>query len=194
MEEHLRQKLIELKERDRRTRDELAATGELFDGYCPKMEKVHLENAAELENMLAENGGWLGKSSVGADGAEAAWLIVMHAISLPEFSRKCLKLIEEAVKKGESEAWQAAYLADRINFFERKPQKYGTQSDWNADGKMQVWTLIDAERVNKFRAEADLPPLESLIWETEETSQNAPKDYAKRQAELEDWLKKTGWR
>ncbi|HSK74206.1 MAG TPA: DUF6624 domain-containing protein [Pyrinomonadaceae bacterium] len=194
MNEELRQKLIEMKAEDLRVREELAKTGELFDGYAPRMEQTHLKNAAELERMLEENGGWLGKSLVGEDSAEAAWLIVQHAISLPEFQRKCLKLIEEAVENGEAEAWQAAFLDDRICFFEGRPQRYGTQSDWNEEGKMQVWTLENEERVNEYRAEVGLKPLESLVWENEETRENKPANFHKRREEYLAWAKKVGWR
>jgi len=193
MNEHLREKLLAMRAEDERVREELAATGELFDGYHPIMERVHLENAAELENMIDENG-WLGKSLVGTDGAEAAWLVAQHAISLPEFSRKCLRLIERAVAENEAEPYQAAYLHDRISFFENRPQRYGTQSDWNESGKMQVWTLEDEAKVNDFRAQVGLPPLHALIWENEETRENKPKDFAGRQAGFEAWARKVGWR
>lgn len=194
MNEQIRQRLLEMKDEDQRVREELAATGELFDGYAPRMEQVHQKNAAELEKMIEANGEWLGKSSVGEDGAEAAWLIVQHAISLPEFSRKCLKLLEKAVSEGEAEAWQAAYLEDRINFLEGKPQRYGTQSDWNEEGKMQVWMLESEAKVNEYRAAVGLQPLENLIWENEETSENKPEDYQKRQEEHLFWARKVGWR
>ncbi len=194
MNEILREKLLSMRAADARMREQLAKTGELFEGYCPKMEKVHLENASELERMIDENGGWLGKSLVGTDGAEAAWLIVQHAISLPEFSRRCLKLIEKAAAENEAEPYQLAYLHDRISFFENRPQRYGTSSDWNEDGVMQVWVLEDEEKVNEYRAEVGLPPLESLTWENEETRENKPKDYAERQAEFLVWAKRIGWR
>jgi hypothetical protein len=195
MDNKLREKLLAMAEEDRRVREELAKTGELFDGYNPQMEAVHLKNAAALEEMLEANDGkWLGKSKVGADGAEAAWLVAMHAISLPEFSCRCRKLIAAAIENGEAEARQLAYLEDRINFFEGKPQRYGTQSDWNADGKMQVLPLEDEAKVNEFRAAVGLPPLENLVWENEETRENAPEDFAARRRGFEEWLKKTGWR
>lgn len=194
MNEKLREKLIAMRETDARVREELAASGELFDGYSPKMEQVHLENAAELERMIEENGDWLGKSLVGEDGAEAAWLVVQHAISLPEFSRRCLNLLKKAVAKNEAEPYQYAYLHDRICFLENRAQKYGSQSDWNANGVMEVWTLENAEKVNEYRAEVGLKPLSSLTWENEETRENKPADYAKRQAEFEAWAKRVGWR
>jgi hypothetical protein len=194
MNELLQEKLIKMRAKDERVREELAATGELFDGYAAKMETVHLENAAELERMIDENDSWLGKSLVGDDGAEAAWLVVQHAISLPEFFRKCLRLIEKAVSENEAEPYQAAYLHDRICFFENRPQRYGTSSDWNDAGAMEVWTLEDKERVNDFRAEVGLQPLESLTWQNEETGENKPKDYAGRKAAFEAWARKFGWR
>ena len=179
---------------DECVREELAKTGELFDGYCLKMETVHLENAAALEKMIDENGGWLGKSAVEIDGADAAWLIVQHAISLPKFSHRCLRLIEKAAADGEAEPYQAAYLHDRICFFENRPQRYGTQSDWNERGVMEVWQLEDEGSVNEHRRAVGLPPLESLIWESAETREHQPIDYAGRQKKFEDWARKVGWR
>ena len=58
MNEQLRERLLEMRACDERRREELAATGELFDGYALKMEETHLENAAELERRIDENGGW----------------------------------------------------------------------------------------------------------------------------------------
>jgi hypothetical protein len=46
---------------------------------------------------------------------------------------------------------------------------YGTQSDWNESGRMQVWTLEDTAKVNDFRRQIGLQPLDALIWENEET-------------------------
>lgn len=189
----LRRKLSEMVAEDKQKREELAQTGELFEGYHPKMEEVHLKNARELDRMIDEHG-WLGKSLVGAGGAEDAWLIVQHAISLPDFQRKCLLLLEKAVEKGEAEAWQAAYLEDRIKIFEGNPQRYGTHSDWNEEGKMQVCHLENEKKVNEYRARVGLKPLENLIWENRETEENKPKDWRKRQNEFSDWAKKVGWR
>lgn len=177
---------------DARVREELAANGELFDGYNPLMEQVHINNAAELERMIDAHG-WLGKSLVGADGAEAAWLIAQHAISLPDFSRKCLRLIEKAVAENEAEPYQAAYLDDRIKFFERRPQRYGTQSDWNEHGEMEVWTLEDKEKVNEFRGAVGLKPLENLNWKGGEIRKNKPESYAAMQTEFEAWARRVGW-
>jgi len=194
MNNQTREKLLAMRAEDECVRKELAKTGELFDGYCPKMEAVHLENAAALEKMIDENGGWLGNSAVGRDGADAAWLIVQHAISLPEFLHRCLRLIQKASEDGETEPYQAAFLHDRICFFENRPQRYGTQSDWNERGVMEVWRLEDAGKVNEYRRAVNLEPLESLTWETTEMHEHQPKDYAGRQTKFKEWARKVGWR
>jgi len=194
MNVQLREKLLEMRAKDERMREKLAATGELFDGYAVKMEEVHRENAAELERMIKEKGGWLGKSLVGADGAEAAWMIAQHAISLPEFARKCLKLIETAVAENEAEPFHLAYLHDRICFFENRPQKYGSHSDWNEAGLMEIRELEDEEKVNEYRVAVGLQPLEKLTWKNEEPGEKKPEDFSKRRKEFEKWAKKVGWR
>ncbi len=79
MNTELRRQLLNMVEEDQRVRTELAATGELFQEYEPRMEEVHRRNAQELEAMI-EQYGWLGKSLVGENGANAAWLILQHAI------------------------------------------------------------------------------------------------------------------
>lgn len=192
LNEKLRQELLAMREDDRVTRERLAKTGELFKGYNAEMEAVHLKNAKRLEELIDEHG-WLGISRVGEDGAEAAWLIVQHAISLPQFSRKVLKMLENAEKTGDVPRWQAAYLSDRIAFYENRPQRYGTQSDWNENGEMEIWILENEEKVNDYRAEVGLKPLENKILQSKEFKENAPKDWKSRRKEAQEWARKVGW-
>lgn len=192
-DENLRQELLTMREDDCKTRERLAKTGDLFDGYNAEMEAVHLKNAKRLEEMIDAHG-WLGKSKVGEDGAEAAWLIAQHAISLPRFSKKVLKLLKEAEETSEVPRWQAAYLSDRIAFFENRPQRYGTQSDWNENGEMEVWTLETEEKVDEYRAEVGLKPLENKISRSKEFEEHAPKDWRERQRKFHEWARKIGWR
>jgi hypothetical protein len=67
----LRRKLLDMVEEDKRVRAELAATGELFEGYAPCMEEIHGHNAQVLGGIIEEFG-WPGKSLVGEEGAAAA--------------------------------------------------------------------------------------------------------------------------
>src|SRR5438270_2438863 len=126
----LRRELLTMAEEDRRVRAELAADGSLFEGYHPTMQAVHDRNAARLTDIIAEHG-WPGRSLVDEDGARAAWLILQHAIGHPALQRRGLVLLQEAVAQGEVPALEAAMLEDRVAFFEGRPQRYGTQYDWN---------------------------------------------------------------
>jgi hypothetical protein len=85
----LRRELLALAAEDQRVRAELVAEGTLFDGYHPRMEAVHRRNAAYLAAVIDRHG-WPGAGLIGADGADAAWLIAQHAVSEPEFQRRCL--------------------------------------------------------------------------------------------------------
>jgi hypothetical protein len=196
--ENLRQDLLAMRAEDERVREELAQTGELFDGYHPKMEAVHLKNAARLEEMLAENG-WLGKSLVGEDGAEAAWLIVQHAISRPDLQRKFLPLLKEQAERGENPVWQAAFLEDRILSFEGKPQIYGTQFDWNERDAMSPKQIFEPEKIDERRAAVGLEtPYSEYIKAHNEavrkSNEKPPVNFDERQRKFEEWAHKTGWR
>lgn len=194
MNTDIRQRLLEMEEEDRRVRAELSANGELFQGYSPEMEEVHRRNAEELELMI-EQYGWPGKSLVGEEGANAAWFILQHAIGNPELQRRCLSALQKAVARGESEPAHAAYLEDRIRFFERRPQRYGTHFDWGEDGNLSPWLLENPEKVDEYRGSVGLPPLAERIEEVckETEDEPRPKDLKKRQEEMLAWAKSVGW-
>jgi hypothetical protein len=85
LNEALRRELLAMREEDRRVRTELANAGELGGPYVPRMEEVHIRNAARLRALISEHG-WPVEDIVGKDGSEAAWLIAQHAIGEPESS------------------------------------------------------------------------------------------------------------
>ncbi|MBI4526796.1 MAG: hypothetical protein HY695_23615 [Deltaproteobacteria bacterium] len=64
MNDELKQRLLKMAEEDQRVRAELAATGELLQGYAPRMAEVHRRNAQELQ-IIIERFGWPGKTLVG---------------------------------------------------------------------------------------------------------------------------------
>jgi len=95
LNEALRRELLAMREEDRRVRTELANAGELGGPYVPRMEDVHIRNAARLRALISEHG-WPVEDIVGKDGSEAAWLIAQHAIGEPEFQRMALSLLQVA--------------------------------------------------------------------------------------------------
>jgi hypothetical protein len=193
MNDLLRHQLLAMVAEDRRVRAELAATGELHRGYAPRMEDVHRRNARDLLAMVRDYG-WPSMSLVGEDGSHAAWLVLQHAIAEPEAQRGCLPLLRRAADVGEATPAQVAYLEDRIAFFERRPQRYGTQFDWDEQGRMSPWPIEDTEGVDARRAAVGLPPLAARIAQIRtETAGAVPPDYAKRQAEMLAWSRSVGW-
>ena len=74
LDKELRRELLAMVARDRHLREDLIRRGVLHDGYHPKMEAIHVQNAARLKAILSEHG-WPMPALVGDDGAEAAWLM-----------------------------------------------------------------------------------------------------------------------
>lgn len=197
MNDELRERLLAMAAEDERVRAELAADGSLFQGYHPRMAEVHRRNAAELVGIIAEHG-WPGKGLVGEEGAHAAWLILQHAIGDPPLQRRGLELLREAEGRGEVSAWQAALLEDRVRFFEGRPQRYGTQFDWDEEGRLSPLPVEDPAGVDERRAEVGLPPLAEDVRRKRagvaQGSETPPRDWARRQREMEAWARSVGWR
>jgi hypothetical protein len=109
MNDSLRSELLSLRAADEACREELALEGTLWDGYHPRMQEVHDCNAARLQELIAEHG-WPTRATVGEDGAEAAWIIVQHAIGNPPFQRTMLPVLQAAARRGDIPAYQPDYL------------------------------------------------------------------------------------
>lgn len=190
------QEIIKMKDNDLQVRQHLVETGELFAGYNKEMEKVHMKNANRLEIIL-EQIGWITIEKVGEKARDAAVIIVQHAISLPNFQRKCLDYIKKAIDRSQEEKRNYAFLCDRILFNERKPQKFGTQYDWDKDGLMSPWQIEKPETVNILRKEFGLNTIEeetaAIRQGVIDNRQTPPTDYRTRQKEIFEWSKKTGW-
>jgi hypothetical protein len=99
LNEKLGTELIAMREEDFRVRQELLDAGLLGGPYVPRMEAVHVKNAARLRQIIAEHG-WPAEDIVGKEGAEAAWIIAQHAVGEPDFQRRVLRLLQECAAGG----------------------------------------------------------------------------------------------
>lgn len=191
--------LNERRKNDFTVRQRLIEEEKLFGSYNPEMEKVHFENAYALEQIIAQIG-WPTPNQVGEEASQAAWLIVQHAISLPNFMRGCLSLMKTERDTGDIDPVNIAFLSDRIAKYENRPQSYGTQFDNGVDGRLMVYKLdASAEQVNQRRLAIGLNSFEERLAELEEqlTSEQfqlpAEKERQTEQENYDAWRKKVGW-
>lgn len=193
---HIRSTIIKLKEDDLKFRNQLIADSKLNDGYHPDMEAIHIKNASVLNEIIDEIG-YPTIEKVGKQANDAAWLIIQHAISIPEFMKKCKKMLEIEVENGKASPLQMAYLSDRISVFKGQVQLYGTQFDWDENGQLTPNSVDDVSLVNQRR---QLLGLNTLEQQTEMMNQIAKSenqtpilDDDKRKSEILNWRKKVGW-
>ena len=189
-------RLIAMREADLALRDELIRAGQLHGGYNEAMRQLHHRNADELHRIMQQIG-IPSSDKVGADAADAAWLVVQHAIERPVFMKAYCNELEKAVAAGRAEPRQLAYLSDRIAVFEGRPQLYGTQFDWDETGQLAPQPMDDPAAVNRRRKAIGLNSLDEQTLLLRERAraegEAAPEDPGRRRAEMNAWRRSVGW-
>jgi hypothetical protein len=168
-DEKLRAELLERADEDQKARKELIdlqarrggkdaeAAEKEVEAATKKVQEIDARNTARMKEVVDKHG-WPGKSLVGTDGAQRAWLLVQHADRGRAFQKRCLPLLAEAVKKGEASPEHLAYLTDRVRVADNEKQVYGTQFH-EVNGKMEPFPIEDEAGVDERRKEVGLPPL-----------------------------------
>jgi hypothetical protein len=144
---------------DQRLRMSLADPAAFVEWLTPalamEMARIAVAHGDRLRAILREHG-WPGRSLVGEDGAEAAWLIAQHCDRQLDLQREALALLTAAVAAGEASAGQLAHLTDRVCVNEGRPQRYGTQVTGDAEGHPVSWPIDDPEHVDERRRAAGM--------------------------------------
>ncbi|WP_428963018.1 DUF6624 domain-containing protein [Micromonospora fluostatini] len=155
--------LVERMDRDQRVRSEVTGRNPGDDVWA-RVEDVDADNTAWFAGVLDQEG-WPRLSEVGPDASAAAWLIAQHADRDPEFQRRCLGLLEQAVRDGEAQASHWAYLTDRVRRAEGRPQVYGTQLWYGLDGggPLQPQPIEDPDRLDERRRSVGLGPFADYV-------------------------------
>jgi hypothetical protein len=186
-DEKLREELLRRMNADQVARKPMMALMQRYEGVDPekikkkddlpevkRMKEIDHENTDRMKEIV-KRFGWPGKSLVGKDGANAAWILVQHADHDRAFQKQCLEFLQEAVKKGEATGEHLAYLTDRVRLGEKKKQVYGTQVQL-VDGKVQPYPIEDETEVDKRRKEVGLPPLADYLkfsqWALEQSTKS----------------------
>ncbi len=190
------EKIIELKNADLKLRNKLIQDGQLGEGYNEEMRQLHNSNAEALDEII-NTIGYPTIDKVGKAANQAAWLVIQHAIEQPHFMKKCAKLLENVVSEDKVNQINLAYLTDRIAVFEGKPQRYGTQFDWNENGELSPNPFDDLSKVNQRRKSIGLNTLEEqtviIRQQAKSENQSPPTDFEKRKREMDEWRKSVGW-
>jgi hypothetical protein len=164
-DEALRRELLARLERDQAVRLALARKqqqGQTLDSLdVERVLAVDTANTAWLERVIAARG-WPGRSLVGSDAANAAFLLVQHADRDTAFQARVLPLLERAYAAGEAEGQQVALLTDRLAIARGAPQVYGSQADI-ISGRIVLKPIADSAGVDARRARMGLPPLAEYV-------------------------------
>lgn len=158
IDEELRAGLLARREEDQRIRKAaMGSGGRLTREQQAEWERIDQANTMWLNDLVNAHG-WPGKSLVGVDGANAAWLFAQHADRHPQLQHKFLDLLRAAVAAGEASATNLAYMEDRVRVAEGRPQLYGTQFT-GVVVRYEPFPIEDPEQVDARRAAVGLGPL-----------------------------------
>jgi hypothetical protein len=105
-------------------------------------------NLQMVSRILSETG-YPRMPQVGEFATLTVWMIIQHS-DLGRI-KQFLPQLEEAARRGDLAPAYLAATKDRIDIREGRPQKYGTQFNC---------PLLDSLRVNEWRQEVGLPPIE----------------------------------
>ncbi len=155
--EALRLQLVAMAGNDQEIRSQIFSkpVNEITPQERDQLAALDRANAARLGEILVAHG-WPGKSLVGEQASDAAFLIVQHADA--DLQRRALPLLEQAYQSGEATGQQLAKLTDRVRLNQGKPQLYGTQVVFSSDGEMTVEPIEDESRLDERRAKLGLSP------------------------------------
>jgi hypothetical protein len=99
---------------------------------------------------------------VGKEAAMGAYLVVMH--SEDGTQKKHLPAVKAVCEAGELPRVRYANMYDRWLFNEKLPQRYLTHTRYNEQTKSEeLYPLEDVSRVNGWRSEVGLPPLDEAL-------------------------------
>ena len=114
--------------------------------------------------QIVKTCGWPSAALAGADGANAAFFVVQHAV--PAVQEEMLPLVEAVYRNGDLPGPSYALLIDRVLVNRGEPQVYGTQAtrvDQWVNGEPSVGPTIRDATLDARRAEVGLPPLDVYL-------------------------------
>jgi len=150
----LRQELLDMERRDQQAREifiagmHQAESSDDDSRWLP-VQQVDNDNLRMLKHIFAQDG-FPSIDMVGVDGVGAAFVLVQHADSDPEFQEAILRIVKVRLPAGEISGSEFALLTDRVLTAKGQPQRYGTQFE-QRDGDFKPRPIADAAHVDRRR-------------------------------------------
>lgn len=105
--------------------------------------------------------GWPVPSRAGADGAEAAWLVLQHSDDLA-WQQSLLPVLDAHARAGELPRPEVAMLTDRVLVRSDRPQRYGS-SFAVVEGRLVAHPIEEFAGLEARRAAVGLPPMAEYV-------------------------------
>lgn len=119
-----------------------------------ELTKLDQRNTDIMKKIITRFG-WPVQSLVGKKGAHGAWLLIQHSPD-HDFQGVCLDLLKKAVKLGEADAKDLAFLTDRVLIHQGKRQIYGTQFKGKGYGDWELFPVRDIKKLDIRRKKVGL--------------------------------------
>lgn len=122
---------------------------------------VDEKNRNRLKEIFKETG-FPTRELIGQDAMNGVFFMIQHADGDKEWQKSQLSNIESAIKRGDLESVDYAYLYDRIKVNNGEKQRYGTQiANVNYKEKsLELRELEEPEKLDEIRREIGLMPIE----------------------------------
>lgn len=132
--------------------------GHILNALMSPINVRHKSQLAAIAEKIILKSGWPNPEDVGARASQTLWLIIQHEDVDPEFQMAMLPILKKSVEEIGVSPRHYAYLEDRINVNYGRLQRFGTQI-FGCDAA----TLVDASKVDKWRADFGLKPLAEYL-------------------------------
>jgi hypothetical protein len=114
---------------------------------------------------------WPARTVVGEKIAGAAWLLAQHADTYPAFQRHALSRMAPLLANRDVDPSSYANLFDRVAIADGRPQRYGTQIDFDRRRRCIVKpTLEDENGIDRFRQQVGLRQLHVELQDVARTA------------------------
>ena len=147
-------RIVFLAAHNRQPHDSIAEAEALHE-----MQRVDKLNQEQICKIL-DSKGFVGSDKVG-NAVGTFWAVIQH--SDINIQKKYLPLFREAAQRGDIAKESVAMMEDRINMFEGKPQRYGSQIEEDEFGNSRLYQLLDESKVDEWRSEMGMEPLKDYL-------------------------------